>query len=92
MSNPVREEEGMSDNQWHLDKRVPIALIVALIAQTGIVFSWKTTVDSRLEALEKVDATRTSHESRIIVLEQGIAYIRADLAEIKALLKRDTTR
>lgn len=81
-----------NENQWHLDKRVPIALIFALIVQTGAIFSWITNVEKRLEHLEDVDKARLTHESRIIVLEQGFGYIRNDLAEIKALLKQERSR
>jgi Tfp pilus assembly protein PilO len=88
----VREDEGMSDNQWHLDKRVPIALIFALVVQTGVVFSWKTNVENRLTHLEEVDKVRSTHEARIIILEQSISYIRSDLTEIKLMLKRDASR
>jgi Tfp pilus assembly protein PilO len=88
----VREDEGMSDNQWHLDKRVPIALIFALVVQTGVVFSWKTNVENRLTHLEEVDKVRSTHEARIIILEQSISYIRSDLTEIKLMLKREASR
>lgn len=86
----------MSDNQWHLDKKVPLGIIFAIVVQTLTLVvvgtTWKAGVDNRLDQLEKVDSNRASHESRIIILEQGISYIRTDLAEIKALLKREQTR
>lgn len=78
--------------QWHLDKRVPIALILGLIGQTIVLTSWGTAkfenIDNRISNLEKSDNGQQSHENRITVLEQQFDYIRTDLAEIKALLKR----
>lgn len=54
----------LDDGNWHLDKRVPIGLVVMIIVQT-IVFvfagtSWKSAVDNRLDTLEKyaVETTR----------------------------------
>lgn len=78
--------------QWHLDKKVPISIIVALFIQT-VVFvyvgtTWKADTDSRIAALEKSESSRDNHESRLVILEQGIVYIRGDLAEIKGLLRR----
>lgn len=78
--------------QWHLDKKVPISIIVALFIQT-IVFvyvgtTWKADTDFRLAALEKSDGNRAGQENRIIILEQQFNYIRGDLAEIKSLLRR----
>jgi hypothetical protein len=89
--------------EWTIDRKIPVALIVtiiglavAFVAQTMVVVSvgtaWKTDTDSRLAALEKMDANRTTHESRIIILEQSISYIRSDLTEIKLMLKRDASR
>lgn len=82
----------MSGEAWHLDKKVPIGIIGALAFQT-LVFvyvgtSWKDTIESRVTALEKSDDSQQSHENRITVLEQQFTYIRADLTEIKEILKR----
>ena len=78
--------------QWHLDKKVPISIIIALIVQTIVAIyvgtTWKADTDFRLSALEKSDDRASTYESRIIVLEQQFGYIRADLSEIKSLLRR----
>lgn len=81
-----------SREEWHLDKKVPISIIIALFLQT-IVFvyvgtTWKADTDSRISALEKSENSRDSHENRLVVLEQQFQYIRTDLAEIKSLLRR----
>lgn len=81
-----------SREEWHLDKKVPIGLIIALVLQT-LFFTitgtaWKVDVDSRLSALERADSGQASHENRITILEQQFGYIRSDLAEIKTLLRR----
>ena len=82
---PAREE-------WHLDKKVPISIIIALFVQS-IVFvyvgtTWKADTDARLSSLEKSENSRDSHENRLVILEQQFGYIRADLQEIKSLLRR----
>lgn len=84
----------MSDleNSWHLDKKVPIGLIVALLAQTIVITSWGSAkfenIDNRISNLEKSDEGQQTHEGRIIKLEEQFSYIRTDLAEIKELLRR----
>jgi septation ring formation regulator EzrA len=77
---------------WHLDKKVPISIIIALFVQT-VVFvyvgtTWKADTDSRISALEKSENNRVSHENRLVILEQQFQYIRSDLAEIKSILRR----
>lgn len=77
---------------WHLDKKVPIGVIGALLLQTIVVVSWGTQkfdgYDNRLANLEKSDNEQSTHENRLTILEQQFTYIRADLAEIKTLLQR----
>jgi len=77
---------------WHLDKKVPITIIGALIAQTVFFTAWGTSkydeVNSRITALERSDSTQQSHETRITRIEENMTYIRSDLQEIKNLLKR----
>ena len=79
-------------DEWHLDRRVPISIIIALFVQT-VVFvyvgtTWKADVDARIVSLEKSENSRDSHENRLVILEQQFGYIRADLQEIKSLLRR----
>lgn len=39
-----------SGEPWHLDRRVPLSLIIALVAQTGAVFWWASGLEARLNA------------------------------------------
>jgi len=41
------------DNSWHLDKKVPIALIGVLFLQTIALVRWGIVLDYRVEDLEK---------------------------------------
>lgn len=89
----------MGRDDWHLDKKVPISifgmllsLFIGFVVQTAyltnVITEWKTMTDNRLAALEKSDTGQATHENRITILEQQWSYIRADLAEIKTLLRR----
>lgn len=44
-----------SDGNWHLDKKVPIALILAILAQTFAAGVMLSRMDSRIAALELSD-------------------------------------
>lgn len=81
-----------SRDEWHLDKKVPIGLIIGFVLQTIVLTAWGTSkfegLDNRVSNLEKSDNNQSSHENRITILEQQFGYIRADLAEIKSLLRR----
>lgn len=73
---------------WHLDKRVPIALILALIVQTAGVVAWFATLDSRLASVEtwqeKNDATR----DRLTAIETQMMSIKDSLARIERKLDK----
>lgn len=81
-----------SRDEWHLDKKVPIGLIIGFVIQTIVLVAWGASsferLDGRVANLERSDNNQSSHENRITILEQQFGYIRSDLAEIKTLLRR----
>lgn len=80
-------EERAVQDQWHLDKKVPIAIVVTIFLQTiGLLvvgISWKADVDHRLAALETSDSKRSSQETRIVILEQKLQFITKSLGRIE---------
>lgn len=86
----------MQREGWHLDKKVPLGLFAGMILQTIVTVSWITQkfdgYDSRIATLERSDDGQQSHETRIVKLEQQFDFIRSDLAEIKALLRRQVPK
>ena len=80
------------ENAWHLDKKVPLGLILALLVQTVVITSWGSAkfenYEGRIMNLEKNDDAQQAYERRITVLEEKFNYIRDDLSEIKSLLQR----
>ena len=81
------------DGQWHLDKKVPLGFLLALIVQTitlvWVGVAWKSDVDHRLQSLEKTDASRSDNGTRITVLEQNLGFIKETLARIERKLDRE---
>ena len=89
----------MARDDWHLDKKVMISILgmlaslfIGFVAQTiyltNLFTEWKITTDNRITVLEKTDSNQSTHENRLTILEQQLGYIRADLVEIKTLLRR----
>ena len=81
----------MAIEEWHLDKKVPVTIIVALVLQTlGFIYvgtAWKTEVDFRVNNLERLNDDRKSQEGRIIAVEQQLNYIPDSLKRIEAKLE-----
>ena len=77
---------------WHLDKRVPIALIVAIAVQSTAAVWWAATQTARVDAVER---TVLTHDQRIDALDRASAAaavlagrMEAELAGIRNSLTR----
>lgn len=80
------------DKHWHLDRKVPIALIVTLAIQTGCFIWWLASVNARVEQLERQSAGQAPHLERIVRLETKMDAIFSTLAEIKSIVQRPNVR
>lgn len=86
----ARPPEDSTD--WHLDKRVPVAIILALLIQTaGMIWS-AATLWGRVEALERRFQEQGDVVSRMTRIETkldtNIEYIRRTLDEQRAWAHR----
>ncbi len=59
------DEAGVEREAWHLDKKVPIALIITIVAQIIATVWMASKLDSRIETLERSD---TRHERQLETL------------------------
>jgi len=76
------------DRQWHLDKRVPLALIMTIIGQTVVAAWGASNLWTRVGELERQMQTAAPQFERIIRLETKVDGITGSLSEIKALINR----
>ena len=79
------------DRAWHLDRRVPIALILALLAQTGSFIWWASGINQRVTALEEKQTLATAsapvQSDRLTRVETKVETIQRDVTEIKSDIK-----
>lgn len=76
------------DNNWHLDKRVPISLIAAILMQSCGFFWWTATTSERVSVLkERLDAIAPQAD-RLTRVEVNIESIKDSVTEIKQALRR----
>jgi hypothetical protein len=78
------------DGAWHLDKKVPLGLLIMIVVQTlSLVYvgtTWKTDIDHRLNTLEKSDDARSPQGNRLTILEQQFSFIQQTLGRIERKL------
>jgi hypothetical protein len=75
---------------WHLDKKVPIGIIAALLIQT-LTFAvlgsrWMATTDARLTYLEQVQSGSSGQDGRIIRLETRFEGMQQTLLNIERMV------
>ena len=64
MPDPLNNfEEATMKEGWHLDKKVPLSIILAIVAQTAVLFMWGARLDER-SSIKFLD-----HERRLTHLE-----------------------
>ena len=83
------------DSHWHLDKRIPVALIMTIILQTVAAIWWAANLSARVDLLEaKVAGISRNADGlqkaalRATRLEVQQNAIQATLAEVKAAQRR----
>ena len=76
------------DTQWHLDKRVPVAIILALLMQTAGALVWAGAASERLSTLEGSTQSLSQMNVRTARLEEQVNYMRATLDRIEDKLDR----
>lgn len=81
------------DRRWHLDKRVPVALIVTILVQSGAAIWWAAGQSERVNALERADAARAIAApvaaDRLTRVEVKVDNALEGIAEIKRLIRRE---
>lgn len=75
----------MAAEHWHLDKKVPLALIIGLLTQTAAMVWWTSKLDSRVLRLEELIAVQATANDRVVRLESAKDDVarRLDRIEIK---------
>lgn len=81
-------KEGDIEKQWHLDRRVPLALILTLVAQTFGFGWWASGLTTRVEALERHQLSTSTQGDRLVRLETQVQYLVDSINELKILLRR----
>lgn len=61
----MAENDDNTVEGWHLDKRIPITLIIAIVLQTVAVVWWGARLDQRVTQLELTSSSRAEFSDRI---------------------------
>jgi len=82
------EEE--QSRHWTLDRKVPLALILAIVAQTVGIVWWAASLSERVSTLERAALSAAPQADRLTRVETRLESVQDGIAEIKALIRRTT--
>lgn len=72
---------------WHLDRRVPVALILAIAVQTASAIWWAASQNARVTALEEWRADSKGVAADIATIRANIQAIQGDIQDVKDRLR-----
>jgi TolA-binding protein len=89
----------VSDTSWHLDKRVPISLILALLVQTAGMVWWAASLSGRVDVnardirttQSEMSVLRNSAQTQAVQLgriEEQISGLRGDISRLTTAIER----
>ena len=78
-----------SEARWHLEKRVPIALIVAMFVQSAGLVWWVSKLDSRVAAVETFAVDNKGLLTDSAVLKTRLDNIERSLLRIERAVSVD---
>ena len=65
-----------TENYWHLDKRVPVALILTMASWIVTTVWWASALDNRVAVLEKLALKNQNVETRLVRIEEGQEWLK----------------
>ena len=83
----VTQETVKHATGWHLDRRVPIALIVALMIQTSAGIWWAATLTARVSTIELWVADNRQVKDRLTRMETRQEYMIQTIEKIDRKLE-----
>jgi hypothetical protein len=77
------------DTHWTLDRRVPLALILALVLQTAGLVWWASSLSERVNTLERRAEATAPQGDRLTRVEVKLEGVQSGIDEIKRLIRRE---
>ena len=92
----------MGPDSWKIDRHIPLALIVTVLAQGAMIVWWGSGVDSRLSQeaarndhqdsqIEAAEATLSSQQVTAATATADLRAVRESLGEVKQALAEQNT-
>ena len=88
MLDVMRDYED-DNKRWHLDKRVPLALIVTIVVQTAGLVWWASSLSERVNSLERTREATAPQGDRLTRVEVKLEVVQQGIERIERLIRKD---
>lgn len=78
------------DRNWHVEKKIPLALMGMLLLQTFAVGWWASATSERVTTLERRMDAAAPQADRLTRVEVKIETVQSGIEEIKQLIRGKT--
>lgn len=89
------EDDG-NDERWHVSRGIPVAFIVSmlvfLVGQTATAAWFASSMNYRVEAIEKAQLQMSPQGERLTRVEEKLEGVKAGITDIKQLLTAQDSR
>lgn len=72
MTTRQNAEDDPAASAWHLDKRIPIALLIGLLCNAAAGVWWASQLTSRVDSVERAVVSLSQDHDRIIRMEETL--------------------
>ena len=85
----MNQTKSDKEDQWHLDKKVPLSLIFAMLVQAAMVIWAIADIKKDVEVLKAAMVQQLDRDSRQDrATADAVALVREDIKEVKVMLSR----
>ena len=80
------------DSHWKFDRRIPIAVMIALLMQAAGALIWATELDARVEHIERQSSGSSSNDEKFGRIEERLDSIKENIDAMKRQIDHLTYR
>ena len=85
----MNQTKSDKEDQWHLDKKVPLSLIFAMLVQAAMVIWAIADIKKDVEVLKAAMVRQLDRDNRQDRAgAEAVALVREDLREVKSMLQK----
>lgn len=82
----------IDENGWRIDKRVPVAVILAIFIHIFGILIWASQLDARVDNMEKHVVGESAFNEKFARIEERLEHVKEDVSFIKNDMEKISER